>query len=578
MRLPLSATAWRWLLLTICLLSVLSLSYGFWNGWRQGDPGFTYPSGLVGAITVAPGSPAARAGLRTGDVIDLRALSSEARYRWLGVAVAGEQLQVPVVRAGSIHIVRIVAAPAPPPPLVLWFGFPGFLCLALFAAILAWRRPENREARMLALFLALDAGMFPLLNIRYTPWVRLDLVANAIGAFDIFADALLAAYAMLFPVRNPAQRLLAYTAYAIAGASAIVVLMYEAGYWFGLPWLVLPTIFANSTLPLECAVSLLCLIVTLAGLQGPERTRVAWVAASIGPYFVLEFVVWGLAAVTGNVNGPLRDALDVAIFLAPVGLWVSLLNKRLFDIGFALNRAAVFTGVSIIVVGMFVLAEWALSVWFSSASHTTNLAISAALALTLGLSVRAIHTRVDRVLDTLFFRKRHQDEQAIRMLAREAAYITDPNVLLSRVVAMLQEHADASSVQVVLDDGAGAYSGISENDPAIVRLQTTREPLDLRDVETEMPGEFAYPMLARGKLVGVLSLGLKRSGEAYAPDESDAIAQLAHDAGSALDVLSMEREASQESVLGAIRERLDAIVDLLQRDGMHPEIVIRGEG
>ncbi len=52
--------------------------------------------------------------------------------------------------------------------------------------------------------------------------------------------------------------------------------------------------------------------------------------------------------------------MNVASFLAPLGMSYALLNRRLLDLGFALNRAAVYTGVSIVVVGTFMLVEFAL--------------------------------------------------------------------------------------------------------------------------------------------------------------------------------------------------------------------------
>ena len=575
-----SATGWRRLLLTLCVLSLASVTFGRWNAGRAGDPGVSLPTALVGPIAVEPRSPAAHAGLRTGDIVDLRALSSEARYRWLELTVAGERLQVPLRKGGRISIVRIVAAPAPSRPLIFWLAFVGYIWLVLFAAILAWCRSDNSEARVLALVLILEPGIFPLWFEWYTPWVRLDLVANAIGALQLFAFALLATYALLFRFRHDLmRRVLAYTAYAIASLCAVGMLAAEAGFWSGsssLITLAKPILTTVSPLSPLCLVVFLCLVLTVFGLKGTERSRVGWVTLSLGPTLVLEFVVWGLDGI-GHFSQVLENVLDAAIFLAPVGLWISLLNRRLFDIGFAINRAVVFTGVSVVIVGIFVLVEWAFSQWFSSASHTTNLAVSAALALALGLSVRAIHSRVDRVLDAIFFRKRHEDEQAIRTLAREAAYITDPDILLSRMVTVLEEHADASSARVLLDDGAEHYDAISENDPAIVRLRATRAPLDLHDVRSAIAGEFAYPMLARGRLAGALVLGLKRSGEAYAPDESDAIMQLAHDAGAALDVLLTRHDAPHDA-LETIRSRLDVIVELLRRDEMQPEIVIRGEG
>jgi len=52
-----------------------------------------------------------------------------------------------------------------------------------------------------------------------------------------------------------------------------------------------------------------------------------------------------------------------------------------------------------------------------------------------------------------------------------------------------------------LDNGARYYGTVSENDPALVALRASQEPVDLHLVDTALAGEFAYPMSCRGRLV-----------------------------------------------------------------------------
>jgi hypothetical protein len=164
--------------------------------------------------------------------------------------------------------------------------------------------------------------------------------------------------------------------------------------------------------------------------------------------------------------------------------------------------------------------------------------------------VRAIHTRVDGALDRVFFRKRHEDEIAIRAFADEAAEVTDDVTLLRRTKETLETHADAAFVTLAMNDGTGHFGDVSEDDPAIVALHERHKALDLQTLSTALRGEFAYPMIARGRLVGALVLGPKRSGESYAPDESHAITHLAHSVGSALHFLFLSK-VIQEHHLGA---------------------------
>jgi hypothetical protein len=287
-------------------------------------------------------------------------------------------------------------------------------------------------------------------------------------------------------------------------------------------------------------------IFAIMSSRGVERQRAAWTLAPLAillsvPSTAVYDVVFSLAPPSYLGVNLYFIVQNLILFLAPVALTYAALSRRLIDVGFVLNRAAVFSGVSIIVVGLFMLGESVLGFWFSHATHMTNVEISMALVIGLGFSVRAIHSRVERVLDQVFFRKRHEDEAAIRTFADEAAEVTDDATLLRGTRETLETRADASFVTLAMDDGAGHYGDVSASDPAIVALRDRHKVLDLQTLSTELRGEFSYPMIARGRLVGALVLGPKRSGESYAPDESHAITHLAHSVGGAFHILSLAK-------------------------------------
>jgi len=321
--------------------------------------------------------------------------------------------------------------------------------------------------------------------------------------------------------------------------------------------------------------ALLCGVWAIASSRGADRQRIAWATAATAPTYLSTLIVQPLM-ISGWVSSALYEAIvDVGVFLAPVGFTYAALSRRFLDIGFVVNRAAVFTGVSIILLGAFVLVEWLLTDWLSTASHTTNVLVGGGVAVALGLSIRFVHHRVDSIVDRIFFRKRHEDEEAIRTSAREAPYVTDLDILLQRAVETLERHTDATTV--------GILRQYDENDPAIVRLRAFPRELDLHDFETQLRGDIAFPITARGQLLGVVVLGPRRSGEIYAPDEVSAISQLAASLGAALDVFATRNGYGGlgdrlVASIGAMREELVAAVTIAVRqeisaanDGLHEE-------
>ncbi|MDQ6931661.1 MAG: hypothetical protein M3160_00645 [Candidatus Eremiobacteraeota bacterium] len=563
---------WRGLLLTLCVLGLASLVVGFFAGSEFSTSGLRPVSSAGSAhlqkVTVAPGSSAARNGLRTGDVIDTRPMSSAERYRLFNLKYRGELIHLYVVRPAGLSRATIVGSkPVQYFTWDVWIALAGAAWMLLFAGLLALRCPHSRDARVLALLLIGVVFQTGLTSSNWiTPWAALDATAAVLSAVSSVCIALLATYSLSFA--RPAsglRRMLLWLSYAVAIAIAALEISLVVSQWtsafdptssvFTSLWTVFVITSGLFVFPLLCA------IVTAFETRGSERTRFFWAFVPLALFYIAQFN-FGLSAAFYPVFAVYANAVsNAAFFLAPIGLTYSLLNRRLLDIGFALNRAAIFSGVSILLVGAFVLGEWLLSDWLQRENHSTNLIVSGALALVLGLSVRAVHGRVEHVVDHVAFRKRREDEEVMRTMAREAPYITERATLMARVEQALSRHADASFVDVVLDDKPGRFGSVGENDPAVVSLRAQHGVLDLHTVETEMKGEWAYPMVARGRLIGALILGPKRSGESYAPDESAVIAQLADSVAAAIDVFGLQQHdaAGVEPILLRIDERLTDI-------------------
>jgi hypothetical protein len=581
---------WRRLLLALCAAGAVLIGYEAWLEVNNGGfPGLaTVPTAapFVQAVTVARGSGPYQAGLRTGDLIVGRRLSAPERFRWFaGVVLAGASVALPVQRGENVRMVTLRAQLQPggfdsyAEAYSVWIATLGDVWALLFAALIAWRRADSGEARILSLVLALNVigiGLEP--NNWLSPWPGLDAVLACFATPMIWASfALFVLYTMCFG-RPPsrARRAFAWLAYASMALPALRGVLRIVGIWSGafdpalLIWYTGWTGAAVRLVP--WFLTLVCAALAIQQARGTERARVTWASASLGVWCVAGIIAFAAPAVAPNSTVAHQAALNLfnaVYFVAPLGLTYSLLYRRLLDISFAVNRAAVFSVVSVIVVGAFVLVEWLLGGWLHEASHAINIAVSALLALGLGFSVRFIHARVDRFVDNVFFRKRYENEQAIRKLAREAPYITETRTLLERTVSTLERHASASFVTLLLDDGKGRYGSYDENDSALVELRTFHEPLDLHSTQTQLPGEIAYPMAARGRLVGALVVGPKTSGETYAPDESDAIAQLAHAVGIALDALVLRSDQSRDGVLDGVRAMIAGLQIVSQKlDGI----------
>jgi len=581
---------WRPALLAVCALSALFQIVSVvdvtgtggaapWAGrWQASLAGLdpAEPFTIVVA-SVDPGGASARAGLRRGDRIDIRANSLVERFALLGAPLNGRPVSVSMHRGSLKRIATITPRPAKQ-DWSFWLGaFEGFWIL-LFAALIAWRRPDTPQMRLLSLWLAAFVLTGATL-VFSAPWAWLYILFSGINTVAApLAVALLAAFAGCFgqPLswpRRMAQSLCyafaaIYIAISAAGVVGIITLQFDPlTFLWGLAGL------AFVTAAVLMAVT--CGVLAIAGSRGVERQRAVWTLVPLAVffcYFLLSTIATSLSP--SHANALVADIVSTLVLLAvPVALTYAALSRRLLDVGFFLNRAAVFTIVSTIVIGAFILVEWAAGAWLTTASHAATSVIGAGVALGLGLSMRYIHLYVDRFVDRVLFRKRHEDEAALRRFAHESSYITDRSILLERAVRAVKQHAHAAEATILVQDGAAAFASAesdgtrtvaTENDPGILALRAWHKPLDLASLgaDSALRGEFAFPMLSRGTLMGVLVCGAKIDGEAYAPDESEAVLALARGVGSALDVISAHELHPSDLIL----TKLNALHDDMRRE------------
>ncbi|BDE06676.1 hypothetical protein WPS_19520 [Vulcanimicrobium alpinum] len=298
-------------------------------------------------------------------------------------------------------------------------------------------------------------------------------------------------------------------------------------------------------------------VVAGRGARGADAKRLKWVGYTLALGFSGSLIETLQFALRIPIL-PWEYWLGLTLLAIPLGLGYAIVRHRVVDIGFVVNRALVFGSLSVIVVAAFMVLEWTLSTVAMRISHLTSTSLELALALGLGFSMRSLHARVDRFVDDLFFRDRHEAERALRTLARDIAYVSDPQVAVARVQAEVAVRCGATGAAIYVADAAralrvdpgsgGPAPAVGIDDPALVRMRATRTFVELRRVDSALAGDFAFPMLVRDTVTGMLVLGSKSNGEAYAPDELATVETVTMALGNALDALqtaALRREVAR---------------------------------
>ncbi len=543
---------YRWWQACIALLVVIgfaSFLNGVFNRSDQGTFGITFLGQSVTSPAVVASvdrnSPAARAGIRPGDRLQIA--QSFANRVVLYATVPGDR--VTVKDAGRlISLVALVSYSSPPIALIVVVEL-ARLTFLVMAALIAWRRPEDAPARALAVLLACF-GVGITFDTAILPWVWARFVLLVFVQTLFLAAALAAlAFASRFPVASHRGfRAFIDKRLQTIGIIGVGISILTAVLLFTLP---IGTRRERAIVDLPFMLFYIAVIVgTFAALiagyrasAGAERVRARWALGTIA-IGLSGMLVFLIAAATGN-NGQAVQYVLLTTLVIPFGLANAIFRHRMLDITFVINRAVVYTFVSVVIVGSFILFEWLLGLLVEQNSRASVI-LQLLAALALGLSTRFIHARIDQFVDNLFFRERHAAEAAIRRFAHEAGLITTVGDLVSKTVEVVQKnmHLRGAAFYALRDDAfvplystIPATAAIDENDYAVLEMRTWHAPVEPAIRGSNLRGDVAFPMMVRGSLAGFLLCAEKETHETLAPDERGALGVLANSTGVALDSL-----------------------------------------
>jgi hypothetical protein len=492
--------------------------------------------------TVVPNSVAARARIVPGDVLRVR-VPHAFSVNW---PIPGQRVTFEVTHGSEKRSVTLTAqkffVPRYATENIL---FAAEIIALLLAALLAWRRWSDPVARPLMLYLLLQATTLSVGNL---PGYTYAYIRSVQTILIFLSYAALIRFTAIYPSEDRLSRLrrgFALWAPAVTLALGVILAIDQ----FAVDWLnraVQATVeYRYASVLCADAVPLLGLVLGALSSPPSDRRRLVFliaffIAGISGP--LAYNVVLATSAVSVAAARPLLSTLIVM----NAGFVYMILRQRMFDIGFVLNRAAVYAVLTTVFVPLFALLEWLAERYLSSQNRAESALLQVGIALVLFISIRLVHASAEKVVDQWLFRERHENETALRDFARHVLFVTDEQTITERTVQNVCSRTEASWSAVYLMQGAGNYRltsrcgdvsppvMLSENDAAVVAMRADRASAE-HVTDSAFHEALILPLFARAVLSGFIVCGPKPSGESYAPDERDALAQIAYGVAVALD-------------------------------------------
>ena len=530
------------------------------------------PIGARVTVSVDRGSPAYRAGLRTGDALGCLSVRDESRL-FDSYAPNFEYTPDPIslcaLRHGVWRNISFVPKAMPPPGLMygtFWIAAlrtSVFIVFLLVGCALLIARPSLMTWLLFGyccanLPWAAAQGM-----LYWMPASWYTILEVLLGTVVTFSGApLLAMFTLVVPEdRVPAGwrgRLfwvLAISTVAYLAFSVFSTLATTTSFGLAQNW-----IDEGFT-----ALTVLLVVARLATMERQERARFGWAA------FAIMFGIVCNVVRNDVLNGPISIAGGVLTVAMPLCLMYAILRRHVIDVRFVISRGVVYGLVTTLIVAIIGLVDWATSAYLSQVR--VALAIDAAVTIALGIALHRSYGYIEYGVDFLLFRKKHEAEAYLRRLARtllradreetvDHALAHDPYEKLDLTMAGLLR---SSGAQYVLASAAGwntaGMIGIEREHDLVRFLATERSRVEIRDLRKHVTAEFleagvlpaiAVPIFRGDDLFAFVLYGLHRDGTKLDPDEVDELERLCETAAQAyMRIENVRYHAMLESPLPA---------------------------
>jgi PAS domain S-box-containing protein len=473
----------------------------------------------------------------------------------------GDEIQIEYAEANghtaTLSNVRLQTFPAQ--DVLVDFLLP-YLLGAGYLALGLWTyraRGETRAAQAFAVFccgMALTLGLFFDMNTTQE-LVRVWTAAIPITGAAVVSLALLFPEQMPLVDRHPRLRLLPYAPSILIALYAEWVL-YDAGdpraYFIGWRFDYLAG-----------AVGILVMVLTAIYRQRRSRTLLAQQQARI--------IVWGSIVAFGPLAfWTLQAAINLQVpFIAgvfftpliafPAAIAYAIVRYRLLDVDRVLSLGLGYTVLTAVVVGGYLLIINLLSLVFRVELGGANPFAVGLFVFLLVIGLNPLRTRIQRVIDHIFFRDRVDYRQALESFSSELTGTLDLGTILAAMRKHLQATLHADRILVHLyDEESQSYFEVSDDEfeappigaetPLAHWLAHENQVLYLMPnaplpTELQPEGEqLAFlgtpvfvPLRSRDRLTGWLSLGNKLSGGPYQSDDLSFLTAFANQTAVALE-------------------------------------------
>jgi signal transduction histidine kinase len=326
------------------------------------------------------------------------------------------------------------------------------------------------------------------------------------------------------------------------------------------------------------------LFVTLKQSFGIKRNQIKYVT---------------LASMIAFIGGSTSFFVDFNLNVYPIGncfIWVypiilayAIVKHRLMDISFVIKKGVTYAYASfLLLIPLFLLILYVQKSTFGHISFPFSIAILCIIFIA-SYFFPQVKVKAERTIEQYIFKNKFDYKKTISDLSKAMVSILNINELCRKIITTTTEAMQVKTATIfILHEEDACYRlyesiGVNEervvssypkDDPFFTWLERydeifVREELERHSSDAEarkamerlreMDGELCIPLVAKKKLIGIISLGMKGKGEMYTHEDIELLNTMANQATVALENARLYEDLSRAKVQMQRADRLASL-------------------
>lgn len=329
-------------------------------------------------------------------------------------------------------------------------------------------------------------------------------------------------------------------------------------------------------------------------------------------YYLVAFLVGFLSGATHHITAFLRnDIFPFGVFSVPIMptlITYAILRHQLLDIEVIVRKTLVFAGLLASVFAMLILPTLFIQEYLlrsaGASARLIGLTISGVIII---LTMRRIETFLINITDKYLFQKKYDYKELLKTFTSEVLTVLELDKLVDDTVSKLSDIVKLNSCAVLLfDDDKQQFEVLaSQNikdasvtlirpDGIVTFMDETHGyilvkemhdkkiaiPSSIQEIIDKLNAELIIPMVMHDDVIGVLSLGKKKSDEEYTQDDMDILLPLARTLAIAISNAKLFVELGKTQAEAAQKEKMAVIGTLsagINHEICNPLGIARGQ-